>query len=250
MKKKIVLLVVTLLLSVGLLSGCIEIGYTGGPRVKYKIGLLLEVVESGGLARYTLIFDDDSILLITAKGDKGNFGDYINEIVTVRYFYEDGDKDLIDIKIFDGVEEQTEDVFNQSITGIIDRYEFRIFEGHQYTYPGPQHTGIKTTIDIRPTCYISDEPEPMRNGSDVMVYVIRMSGDYTILEFDGFIQFDYGFPPGGYQINDWGYYEYYPRSMLGTVRFDTINDVNIFKSFEEITKPEGTYWGWNMDGCD
>ena len=68
--------------------------------VKYKTGLLVEVVESG-FSQYTLIFDDDSVLLVTAKGDKGNFGNYMNKTVTVRYFEEWG-KTLIDIEILEG----------------------------------------------------------------------------------------------------------------------------------------------------
>lgn len=102
MKKKIVLMIcMLLLLSVGLLSGCTEsINEEKSDQIKYKIGMLDEVVYNYMDNEMNLIFNDDTVFNYYSNNDETSvYEDLIGHKIKVRYFDGEWNFKVIDVKI-------------------------------------------------------------------------------------------------------------------------------------------------------
>lgn len=93
MNRKIILIVM-LLISVGMLSGCLD----NEPKVKYKSGRLDEVVHNRLERECNFIFNDDSVFTVNYYGDDVEYyKTFIGKKIEIRYFEQWGNK-ILDVK--------------------------------------------------------------------------------------------------------------------------------------------------------
>lgn len=93
MSKKIVLMICMLLLSVGLLSGCLG---DDKPKIKYTEGNLDDVVHSYS-KKYHFIFSDDTVFPCWSDYNLSYLKSFIGARIKIRY-YDDYGNTMLDIK--------------------------------------------------------------------------------------------------------------------------------------------------------